>query len=515
MTYALGRRVEYTDMPAIRAIVRDAGEERQPHLGVHPRRRQQRRVPDGEAGDTHLLDHGRQRGEAVNVRSTTVEESECSSPTRTISRRTVLKGIGVTMALPLLEAMVPARTVFAQGAADAKKLRFVAIEMVHGAAGSAPIGVAEEPVVAGGDRQRLRPEPELAEPARAVPRLPDHRQQHRRAQRRSVHRAGNRRRSLPLERGVPDPVASASRRRARTCTPAPRSIRSTRKKLGQDTPIPSMQLCIENVDQSGGCSYGYSCAYTDSISWASPEQPLPMIRDPRVGVRSAVRRRRDAGRAQGAPHRGSQHPRLAAARRSAGMQKDLGAADRARLERLPRRRARDRAPHPEDRGAQQQRRAARAAGRADRRAGLVRRARQADVRPAGAGLRVGHHARVRVQAGPRRLEPRLSRRAATRARSTPASHHQEKRRAHPRLREDQQVPRQHGSVFPREAEEHAGRRRQPARQHAGALRIADGRLERAQPQARARCSSPATPAARSRATCTSRRPTARRWPTRC
>ena len=43
-----------------------------------------------------------------------------------------------------------------------------------------------------------------------------------------------------------------------------------------------MQLCIENVDQAGGCSYGYSCAYTDSISWASPEQPLPMIRDPRV-----------------------------------------------------------------------------------------------------------------------------------------------------------------------------------------------------------------------------------------
>jgi uncharacterized protein DUF1552 len=50
----------------------------------------------------------------------------------------------------------------------------------------------------------------------------------------------------------------------------------------QDTPIPSMQLCIENVDQAGGCFYGYSCAYTDSISWASPTEPLPMIRDPRA-----------------------------------------------------------------------------------------------------------------------------------------------------------------------------------------------------------------------------------------
>ena len=43
-----------------------------------------------------------------------------------------------------------------------------------------------------------------------------------------------------------------------------------------------MQLCIENVDQAGGCFYGYSCAYTDSISWASPSEPLPMIRDPRA-----------------------------------------------------------------------------------------------------------------------------------------------------------------------------------------------------------------------------------------
>jgi len=54
------------------------------------------------------------------------------------------------------------------------------------------------------------------------------------------------------------------------------------QKIGHETPIPAMQLCIENVDQAGGCVYGYSCAYTDSISWASPTEPLPMIRDPRL-----------------------------------------------------------------------------------------------------------------------------------------------------------------------------------------------------------------------------------------
>jgi hypothetical protein len=54
------------------------------------------------------------------------------------------------------------------------------------------------------------------------------------------------------------------------------------KRFGQELAIPSLQLCIENVDQAGGCEYGYSCAYTDSISWATPSEPLPMIRDPRA-----------------------------------------------------------------------------------------------------------------------------------------------------------------------------------------------------------------------------------------
>jgi hypothetical protein len=53
------------------------------------------------------------------------------------------------------------------------------------------------------------------------------------------------------------------------------------QRFGQTTPIPSMQLCIEQSDQGGGCG-GYSCAYTDTISWASPSRPLPMVRDPRV-----------------------------------------------------------------------------------------------------------------------------------------------------------------------------------------------------------------------------------------
>jgi hypothetical protein len=46
--------------------------------------------------------------------------------------------------------------------------------------------------------------------------------------------------------------------------------------------MPSLQFSIETVDQAGGCTYNYACAYMDAISWAAPNRPLPMVRDPRV-----------------------------------------------------------------------------------------------------------------------------------------------------------------------------------------------------------------------------------------
>ena len=131
-------------------------------------------------------------------------------------------------------------------------------------------------------RPRLRPVAEQPQPARAVPRLPDHRQQHRRAQRRGVQPPGDRRRPLPLERGVPHAVRIRKQTQGSDVYVGTSLDQMYAQRFGQDTPIPSMQLCIENVDQAGGCSYGYSCVYTDTISWASPTEPLPMIRDPRV-----------------------------------------------------------------------------------------------------------------------------------------------------------------------------------------------------------------------------------------
>src|SRR5205814_3560298 len=105
------------------------------------------------------------------------------------------------------------------------------------------------------------------------------------------------------------------------------------QRFGQDTAIPSMQLCIENVDQAGGCGYGYSCVYTDAISWAAADRPLPMIRDPRlvfdklfsvlkVGTTQAERSERLA------EDRSILDWVLASAAR---LQKTLGPADRGRL----------------------------------------------------------------------------------------------------------------------------------------------------------------------------------------
>ena len=165
--------------------------------------------------------------------------------------------------------------------AGARKLRLVAMEMVHGAAGSTAFGAKKNMWAPAATGSAFDLTPDRAGAARALSRLPDHRQQHRRPQRRGVHRpeiGGDHFRSAavfltqshPKQTQGSDILAGTS------------LDQIFAQKFGQDTPIPSMQLCIENVDQAGGCFYGYSCAYTDSISWASPTEPLPMIRDPRA-----------------------------------------------------------------------------------------------------------------------------------------------------------------------------------------------------------------------------------------
>ena len=197
-----------------------------------------------------------------------------------VSRRTVLKGMGVTVALPFLDAMLPAGTAWARTAAGSSKIRLVCMEMVHGSAGSTALGVKKNlfaPVKAGRDFE-FTPTLEPLAPFRDDVTIISNTDVHNAEAFTLPEIGGDHFRSSAVFLTQPHPKQTEG-----NDVHAGTSLDQLyAKQFGQDTPIPSMQLSIENVDQAGGCTYGYSCIYTDTISWASPTQPLPMIRDPRV-----------------------------------------------------------------------------------------------------------------------------------------------------------------------------------------------------------------------------------------
>jgi len=54
------------------------------------------------------------------------------------------------------------------------------------------------------------------------------------------------------------------------------------KAIGRETSLPSLELGLENVGIAGGCDSGYSCAYSNTISWGSPTTPIPYETNPRA-----------------------------------------------------------------------------------------------------------------------------------------------------------------------------------------------------------------------------------------
>src|SRR5918999_40667 len=244
-----------------------------------------------------------------------------------ISRRTMLRGMGVTMALPLLEAMVPARSALAKTLAS--RTRFVAIEMVHGAAGSTAFGLKKNlwsPATAGRGFDLGPTSLSPLEPFRDYITIESNTDVKNAEACTAPEIGGDHFRSSAvfLTQAHPKQTQGSD---VEVGTSLDQYYAA---RFGQETPIPSMQLCIENVDAAGGCSYGYSCVYTDSISWASPTEPLPMIRDPRtvfdqlfgVGATPAERMERRAEDRSILDWLSTAVARL---------NKDLGAADRARL----------------------------------------------------------------------------------------------------------------------------------------------------------------------------------------
>jgi Protein of unknown function (DUF1552) len=200
-----------------------------------------------------------------------------------IDRRSVLRGMGASVALPFLDAMVPAGELWSRTVRGAAldRTRLVCIEMVHGSAGACEWGASQHmwTPAATGTVFNLAPSAlSPLEPYRKFLTIVSDTDV-RPAEATSPMEIGGdhfRSSAVFLTQAHPKQTESSDVRAGISLD----QIYADR--FGQDSPIPSVQLCIENVDQAGGCAYGYSCVYTDMISWKSPTDPLPMIRDPRM-----------------------------------------------------------------------------------------------------------------------------------------------------------------------------------------------------------------------------------------
>jgi hypothetical protein len=199
-----------------------------------------------------------------------------------IPRRTFLRGAGVTLALPLLDAMVPASTLLAQTAATAKS-RFVGIFYPHGMAPG-----------------YWAPEKEGALPDK----LPYILESLGKVKDQTTVLSGLWSKSAEPPEGTTGSdhwVAAAyltgikPRKTAGSdaTVGSPTIDQIIAQKIGQETLLPSLQLAVEDPNSSSSnCGEGYSCSYTNSISWIelpTPDSepvprtsPLPMELNPQV-----------------------------------------------------------------------------------------------------------------------------------------------------------------------------------------------------------------------------------------
>ncbi|MCH7824511.1 MAG: DUF1552 domain-containing protein [Acidobacteria bacterium] len=249
-----------------------------------------------------------------------------------LPRRTFLRGVGATVALPFLDAMVPAgRPAPRASSPPSQPTRLVCIEEVHGLPGCNDWGASRylfAPETTGRDFV-------LSEENALAP-LRDYQDY--------LTIISNTDCRMAEAFTAPEIGGDHFRSSAVFLTQShPKQTQGSdifvgtsldqmyAQRFGQETPLPSMQFCIENLDQAGGCTYNYSCVYTDSISWASPTDPLPMIRDPRVAFDMLFGR--GSSPEDRAERRATRRSILDwIARDVADARKQLGAADRARMD---------------------------------------------------------------------------------------------------------------------------------------------------------------------------------------
>lgn len=196
-----------------------------------------------------------------------------------LSRRAVLRGMGTALALPLLDAMTPALAQLVKPG-TINSTRLACLEIVHGAAGSTTDGTGKHywsPAKEGAGfefTQTLEPLSKLRDYLTVITGT-------------DLNAAGayteNEQGGDHFRSAAAYLTASHPKMTEGSDIHAGTSIDQIyARHVGQQSPLPSLQLCIEDVDSTGACAYGYACVYSDTISWASATEPLPMTRDPRV-----------------------------------------------------------------------------------------------------------------------------------------------------------------------------------------------------------------------------------------
>ena len=182
-----------------------------------------------------------------------------------LSRRTFLRGMGVSMALPFLESMVPAATPFAQTAAKAGT-RLGCIYVPHGATMDKWTPDAEGTAFTFSDI--LQPLAPFRDRVNVISDL-----SHPQAYGGGSATANHNRSAATFLSGA-HAEAGPQARLGITVD------QFAAQHLGQGTPLPSLELTIEGPSLS--CGEGLSCAYRDTISWQGATTPLPMQNDPQV-----------------------------------------------------------------------------------------------------------------------------------------------------------------------------------------------------------------------------------------
>jgi Protein of unknown function (DUF1552) len=230
-----------------------------------------------------------------------------------LPRRTFLRGMGVTVALPLLDSMVPAQTPLAKTAANPAS-RLSCIYVPHGATMYKWTPEAEGTGFT--FTETLAPLEKLRDRITVVSNLA-----HPAAGGAGSDAGADHARSAAVFLSGVHPEKDSIR-------VGPTIDQIVAEHLGQDTPLPSLELSIEDVALS--CGSGYACAYSNTISWKTPTTPLPMENNPQVvfeklfgdGSNDADRQARKQL---------SRSLLDSVMQEAAALQRDLPAADRTRL----------------------------------------------------------------------------------------------------------------------------------------------------------------------------------------